>query len=146
MQIVTPGIFINENDIGYEKLFYLAGQDTGWQDEALGIIEGSWPKAVVMVPFEYGPERLFFAHVIEEDKALSSEQYCWASHYLGMVKRLGCVVYWLPSESQQDPDLDQAVLVEAISQEIEALIIRDRYLSPRIAIGVEGEILGKEIA
>jgi len=109
MKIVVPNKFVRT---GKGKVFFLAGPVLGggdWQAEAVQILNAGGylkPRDTVAIPYFDRKGRSF--PLYEANKWVGQaghfgNQLDWERHYIQESGNKGCLIFWLPEESTEDP-------------------------------------------
>jgi len=117
MKIIFPNTYYNYIDFKiYENLgdgpvFYLAGPIPGgelWQIKACEILKGLMPtnRFVIVSPCRFPQSETFHYYGVSNNEQRFADQLEWEQYYLNLAATKGCVIFWLPRESDKHPRND----------------------------------------
>ncbi len=105
MKLLLPKDLVQLSPAG-GPLFFLAGPIRGggdWQNQASCMIGNYIPNCYIANPRRYdGLHPLWKYRMVGDDKYFD-RQLTWERHYLDLASRRGCIIFWLPCESETAP-------------------------------------------
>lgn len=105
MRIVLP----KENhdiDPCYGPLFFLMGPVQGggdWQNECCWTIRARIERFYVAIPQRYPDTHPLSSHFVAGNGSQFTRQLAWEIHFIKKAAMRGCILAWLPRESETDP-------------------------------------------
>jgi len=110
MRLILPKTFIEESEIN-RPLFFLAGPIRGggnWQEKFCMAMAKLILEFFVVVPCRWQPGNNLFCHRVNGTEDKFPRQTAWEHHYLDLTAKKskthqGCIVFWLPVESKEQP-------------------------------------------
>lgn len=145
MKIILPKTSIQVEPIE-GPLFFLAGPIKGggdWQRECVHEIRKHLEHFAAIIPCRYGPDHPLFAYKASGDDSLFERQLPWERVGLDLAATTGCVIFWLPRESQTAPrDDGNPYAMDTLGElgEWRGRMMHDRHL--RVVVGAEASFPG----
>ena len=105
IKVILPKTLVDLKPYPEHPLFYLGGPIFGaddWQYPACRMLEGLAPDSFVAVPRRYGAKSVLWGVQAKGSPDHFPRQLLWERHYMWLAGgniRLGCLVFWLCSES-----------------------------------------------
>ena len=107
MKLLLPQTHVNiEHD---DVVFFLAGPIKGagdWQKQACIFLSEKVPNAYIVCPSRYKPDHELYQHRMKGDENRFESQTEWERHYIHIAAIQGCLIFWLPVESIENPRKD----------------------------------------
>lgn len=95
---------------GRYPIFFLAGSVAGGDDWQYRMCQSLQKRLkedfFVAIPCRYDADHPLQAFRAEDMDRPFDRQLAWERHYLGLASRKGCIIFWLPCESQSSPRAD----------------------------------------
>ena len=146
MKLILPKTYIDPADIR-QPIFFLAGPDRGggnWQEQCCVELAKHLPEFSIVVPcWRWTKEDKLFRYRVSgvEDRFYS--RTAWEHYYLNFVaeksrEHQGCIIFWLPAESKEQPRSDGQVYAKNTYGELGGWR-RSFALDPSIHLAVGAE-------
>lgn len=114
MNLILPKKFVDIATIGKLPMFYVAGPILGggnWQEKCCLELKKCLADFFAVVPCNWGYGAKLFRHAVDGKTDRFPDQTRWERYYLKLandlsIRRRGCIIFWLPRESQDSPRND----------------------------------------
>lgn len=111
MVIILPRSYVAPvptSEAHRNPFFFLAGPVNGggdWQAEMCRKLESKRRASEywMAIPSIWGKEHPLYKNVIPGDSHAFERQLDWERYYLNFAARNGCIIFWVPNESTNDP-------------------------------------------
>jgi hypothetical protein len=131
-------------------VYYLAGPILGgglWQEQAIDFLtKTADPKAVIACPLRF-QEPHHFARLHTQASGTMPSQLHWEQHYMNLASLEGCLIFWLPKESQTHPRTDGRPYAMMTRDELSTWrTVLGSDPNRKVVLGIEDGFPGKEEA
>jgi hypothetical protein len=142
MQILVPKFTLGYGDyIPDSPIFFLAGPVRGggdWQHHMALLLSEAVPECVIAIPCRWDDTHSLGCHFVRSTRISFERQLNWERHYLkeaGIGFAPGCILFWLPPESEQDPHPGPEPYSMDTRGEIAEWRMRMKFQNARVVIG-----------
>ena len=145
MRIFLPKALVNIEPT-YGPLFFLAGPVRGggdWQKACCSKISDYIQNFCAALPCRYPPAHPLWDFTVSQSVSNFDHQLTWERHYLDLAGTGGCIIFWLPCESKENPrtgDEPYAMDTRGELGEWRGRLMSDPKL--RVVIGAEPDFPG----
>ncbi len=141
MQILVPKFTeVGEHD-PQSPIFFLAGPVRGggdWQQQMARILSNVVPNCVIAIPCRWDDTHVLSRYFLRGTRLSFERQLNWERYYLkeaGLNAKLGCVIFWLPPESTQNPHPGPEPYSMDTRGELGEWRMRIKFQNARVVIG-----------
>ena len=107
VKLILPKTYVDRGALAGLPLFYLAGPIRGaddWQAKAIQMLDEHYRgNCAVVNPSRYDETHPLYGHKAYGDEKTFSHQTNWENYYMTEAAGHGCLIFWLPCESRENP-------------------------------------------
>ena len=107
VKLILPNTYVDRGALVGLPLFYLAGPIRGaddWQAKAIQMLDEHYRgNCAVVNPSRYDETHPLYGCKAEGDENVFRRQTDWEHYYMSEASGHGCLIFWLPCESRENP-------------------------------------------